>query len=224
MEQYIENYLSIKKSLPNTVKLIAVSKTVPVDKIQGLYNNGQRIFGESKVQELTQKFDCLPKDIEWHFIGHLQSNKIKYIAPFINYIHSIDSYKILEEINKLAAKNNRTINCLLQVHIAKEETKFGFSADELKESLNKMTQTPLNNIFIKGLMGMATFTNNEDIIRNEFKLLKQLFIELKNVYFRNENNFNELSMGMSDDYLIAINEGSTMIRLGSKIFGDRIYK
>jgi pyridoxal phosphate enzyme (YggS family) len=200
-----------------------VSKFNPNEAILEAYETGERIFGESKVQELCTKYEMLPKDISWHFIGHLQSNKIKYIVPFVQLIHGVDSYKLLTEINKIAEKHEKRVNCLFQVHIAKEETKFGFSADELFDTLNTRELKQLNNIQICGLMGMATFTDNKAQINSEFKYLKSLFDQIKNEYFVENESFCELSMGMSDDYQIAIEQGSTLVRVGSLIFGARNY-
>ncbi len=216
----VSNLNKIKNSLPNGVSLVAVSKTHPIEAIKELlpYHN---IFGENKVQELTTKYDALPKTIEWHFIGHLQSNKVKYIAPFVSLIHAVDKFKLLEEINKQAIKNNRIINCLLQVHIAKEETKFGFNEEEIIEMLNSLDFQNLKNVNICGLMGMATYTEDLNEVDNEFKYLNTLYVKLKNNHFQNSNYFNQLSMGMSNDYNIAINNGSTLIRVGSSIFGER---
>lgn len=218
-----ENLLRIKSSIPANVSLIAVSKTYPSDLVMEAYNLGQRAFGENKVQELVGKASEMPDDIEWHMIGHLQSNKVKYIAPFVSLIHGVDSFKLLRVIDKEAAKNNRIIPCLLQVHIASEETKFGFSPEELKLALQTGEHYQYKNIDIRGLMGMATFTDNESVIRSEFRMLKQLFDELKDCYFKDVLTFREVSMGMSDDYQIAIEEGSTMVRVGSAIFGARHY-
>ena len=204
------------------IKVAAVSKTKPNQDIMEAYQAGQRLFAENKVQELTDKFESLPKDIEWHMIGHLQRNKVKYIAPFVNLIHSIDSAKLLKEVNKQGAKVKRKIPCLLQVHIAKEESKFGFSQEELEHLFQSAEIKDYHNVMIKGLMGMATFTEDENIIRSEFKYLNELFDKLKS--FEAENvSFQELSMGMSGDYPIAIEEGSTIIRVGSAIFGERNY-
>ncbi|QKG80499.1 YggS family pyridoxal phosphate-dependent enzyme [Tenuifilum thalassicum] len=214
---------TIKSELPSHVKLIAVSKTHPVEAIMEAYNAGHRLFGENKVQELVSKYEQMPKDIEWHLIGHLQTNKVKYIAPFVSLIHSVDSLKLLKTINKEAAKNNRVIDCLLQVHIAQEETKFGLSTQELHDILKSPELDQLNNIRICGLMGMATFTDNIQQVRNEFRNLKNIFDEVKNANFQTESFFKEISMGMSGDYRIAIEEGSTMVRIGSNIFGHRIY-
>ena len=204
-------------------KLIAVSKTKPIDVILEAYEAGQLDFGENKVQELREKPNQLPEDIRWHMIGHVQTNKVKYIAPFIHLIHAVDSLKILKEINKQALRNNRVINCLLQVHIAQEEHKFGFEEDGLIELLNYQELKTLANIKIIGLMGMATYTDNQEQIRMEFRKLKKLFETVKEKYELSNVTMEEISMGMSDDYPIAIEEGSTMIRVGSKIFGPRIY-
>ena len=187
------------------------------------YFTGQRIFGESKVQEMTQKYESLPKDIEWHFIGHLQTNKIKYIAPYVSLIHGVDSYKLLVEINKQAAKAGRIIPCLLQIHIAQEETKFGFSIDECREMLQEEDWKSLANVRISGVMGMATNTDDEEEISKEFDTLACFFQEIKETYFPDSPTFKEISMGMSDDYPLAIEKGSTLIRVGSKIFGERHY-
>lgn len=214
-----ENIQKIKENLPETVTLVAVSKTQPNKAIIEAYQTGQRVFGENKVQELVAKYESLPKDIEWHMIGHLQSNKVKYIAPFVHLIHGIDSFKLLAEVNKHALSNHRIINVLLQVFIAKEETKFGFSEEEIIDLLNSKAFQELKNIKVVGLMGMATNTDNEQQIRNEFKGLKKLFLQLQTSNFKLQT----LSMGMSSDYKIAIEEGSTMIRIGSSIFGERNY-
>jgi pyridoxal phosphate enzyme (YggS family) len=219
-----ENIKEFKKLVNNTgCSLIAVSKTKPVEYIQEAYDAGQIEFGENKVQELREKPGQLPADIKWHMIGHLQSNKVKYIAPFIHLIHAVDSFKLLSEINKQAIKNDRTINCLLQVHIAQEEHKFGFDESGLAELLSSKELHTLQNIKIVGLMGMATYTDDQDQIRSEFKTLKHIFDNSKSKYSAPNLELNELSMGMSDDYPIAIEEGSTMIRVGSKIFGARNY-
>ncbi|VBB43460.1 conserved hypothetical protein [uncultured Paludibacter sp.] len=216
-----ENLSETRKHIPANVKLVCVSKFHPESLILETYNCGERIFGESRVQELVQKQPNLPKDIHWHFIGHLQSNKIKYIIDFVELIHGVDSFKLLMEIDKYAQKAGRRVRCLLQIHIAQEETKFGFSEEEVKEMLISDEFKQLRNVEIAGLMGMATFTNNESQVGKEFKRLKLLFDTLKEDYFADKDSFSELSMGMSDDYLIAINEGSTMVRIGSKIFGSR---
>lgn len=212
---------TLKSELPKEVTLVAVSKTKPVDVIQEAYDAGQRIFGENKVQELVEKYERLPKDIEWHLIGHLQTNKVKYIAPFVHMIHSIDSLRLLAEVNKQAAKNNRVIECLLQFHIASEETKFGLSMEETMTLLESEEFFLMRNVSIVGLMGMATFTNNTEQIREEFRTLENYFNVLQSKYFKFNHDFKHLSMGMSSDYTIAIEEGSTMIRVGSSIFGAR---
>ncbi len=206
--------------LPETVTLVAVSKTKPNEAIEDAYQTGQRVFGENKVQELVSKWETLPKDIQWHMIGHLQRNKVKYIAPFVSLIHSVDSLRLLQEIDKQAKKNNRVIDCLLQVHIAQESTKFGFDEAELVEFINSDDPKELNNVRIRGLMGMATFTSEEDQLRAEFSSLKQIYERQKAAF----EDFDILSMGMSGDYQLAIEEGSTMIRVGSAIFGARFYK
>lgn len=208
-----ENIQKIKKDLPVGVDLVAVSKTKAEQEILEAYTAGQVIFGENKVQELVEKYEKLPKDIRWHMIGHLQSNKVKYIAPFVDLIHAVDSEKLLKEIDKRASQNNRKINCLLQIHIATETTKFGFSEKEVNEILFRREQ--YKNVNIKGLMGMATFTNNNNQIKEEFNSLSNIFNKHKDL--------NTLSMGMSGDYKIAIECGSTMVRIGSTIFGARNY-
>ncbi len=203
------------------VALVAVSKTKPADLIRELYDQGQRIFGENRVQEMIEKYELLPTDIEWHLIGHLQKNKVKYIAPFVSLIHSVDSKDLLKVIHKEALKNKRVIPVLLQFHIADEETKFGLSIEEAESILTDMEQLPLSGIQIVGVMGMATFTDNTDQIREEFRRLKQYFDRLKARFFHESEVFKHISMGMSGDYKIAIEEGSTMIRVGSAIFGAR---
>lgn len=217
------NLKEVLTSLPAQVKLVAVSKFHPNESIEQAYRAGQRIFGESKVQELTGKYETLPKDIEWHFIGHLQTNKVKYIAPYIAMIHAVDSYKLLAEIDKQAAKNGRVIPCLLEIHIAQEESKYGFTFQECREMLEAGEWKNLTHICIAGLMGMATFTENETEIKKEFDSLKQFFNEIKQNYFADRDTFREISMGMSHDYPLAIEAGSTLVRVGSKIFGERIY-
>jgi len=214
------NLNSIKASLPEHVTLVAVSKTKPIEDILELYEAGQRDFGENYVQELVDKHEQLPKDIRWHFIGHLQSNKVKYIAPFVSLIHSIDSLKLLKEVNAQAIKNNRIINCLLQIYIADEETKFGLNFEEAENIIKSDELKALKNINIIGLMGMATNTDNEQQIAKEFMSLKQFFDTLKH-YSSHNINLTSLSMGMSSDYLIAIKNGSNLIRVGSSIFGKR---
>ncbi len=218
-----ENLEKIKSDIPQGVTLVAVSKTKPNSDILEAYQVGQRVFGENKVQDLTKKFEELPKDIEWHFIGHLQTNKIKYIAPFVSLLHGVDSFKLLKAIDKEAKKNNRKINCLLQFHIAEETTKFGFSFDEVELLLNSEEYKQLKNIEICGVMGMATYTDDLKQVANEFKSLKDIFLKLKEQYFKDDNSFKEISMGMSGDYNIAIEQGSTMVRVGSSIFGARNY-
>jgi PLP dependent protein len=218
-----KNIAEIIDGIPGNVKLVAVSKTKPSETILEAYNAGQKIFGENKVQDLVQKQAELPKDIEWHFIGHPQSNKIKFIAPFVHLIHGIDSLKLLKIIDKEGLKNNRIVNCLLQFHIAKESTKFGLSLDEASEILASNEFQSLKNVEVVGVMGMATFTNDKNQIRNEFRVLNSIFNTLKNEYFSDVKNFREISMGMSDDYEIAVEEGSNLIRVGSKIFGARNY-
>lgn len=218
-----ENLNIVRATVPSNVTLIAVSKTKPVADLQEAYDAGQRIFGENKALEMRDKYQELPKDIQWHFIGHLQTNKIKYIAPFVTLIHAIDSLSLLEAVNKEAAKNNRVIDCLLQFHIAQEETKFGLDMEEAKSLLESESFKNLENINICGVMGMATFTDDVVQVRNEFKNLKNIFETLKENYFRANDSFKEISMGMSDDYPIAIEEGATMVRVGSKIFGARNY-
>lgn len=218
-----ENLKQVLADLPKGVRLVAVSKFHPTEAIEEAYKAGQRIFGESKVQEMTGKQEALPSDIQWHFIGHLQSNKIKYMAPYVSMIHGIDSYKLLCEVNKQAEKVQRTIDCLLQLHVAQEETKFGFSLEECRDMLSMGLWKELKNIRICGLMGMASNTNDEEQIKREFKALHTFFNEMKETFYANSPWFCELSMGMSHDYRIAIAEGSTLVRVGSKIFGNRIY-
>ncbi len=215
-----QNILNIKSQLPNHVTLVAVSKTKPVADLMKAYNAGQRVFGENYVQELVEKHEVLPKDIQWHYIGHLQSRKVKLIAPFVNLIHGVDSLKLLEEINKQAAKNNSVIDCLLQVYIADEETKFGLNEQEINEIIASKEFKELNNIKIVGLMGMATFTDNKDQIKKEFQNLKTIFDKVSQL--KTENCLlKTISMGMSGDYQLAIECGSTMVRIGSSIFGGR---
>jgi len=218
-----ENLKRIKATLPVDVTLVAVSKTKPNEAILEAYTAGQRIFGENKVQEMVAKYETLPRDIEWHLIGHLQSNKVKYIAPFVSLIHSVDSLNLLSVINKEGLKNNRVISCLLQFHIATEETKFGLSLDEAVELLDSAEYKAMKFIQLRGVMGMATFTDNTELIHSEFRNLKNSFGFLKGKYFDGNPGFSEISMGMSDDYLIAVEEGSAMVRIGSTIFGERNY-
>jgi pyridoxal phosphate enzyme (YggS family) len=216
-----ETFENIASKIPSDVCLVAVSKTKPSSEIKKLYDLGQRHFGENKVQELVDKYDELPKDINWHLIGHLQSNKVKYIAPFVHLIHAVDSLKLLQEINKQAAKNERVISCLLQFHIATEESKFGLNFEEAKELLESRTFVEMQNISIDGVMGMASNTDNEDQVREEFRNLEGYFNVLKSHFFKYNDKFKEISMGMSGDFKIAIEEGSTMVRMGSAIFGSR---
>jgi pyridoxal phosphate enzyme (YggS family) len=220
-----DNLKTLKTEIESVnVKLVAVSKTKPIEDLQEAYNAGQRIFGENQVQELADKYEKLPKDIQWHLIGHLQTNKVKYIAPFISLIHSVDSIKLLQEINKQAQKNNRVIDCLLQIYIADEETKYGLGFDEVIELLESQEFTELENIRIVGLMGIATNSENQKQIKEEFYELNTLFKGIKISYFKNQDYFKELSMGMSADYKIAIEQGSTLVRIGSDIFGERVIK
>ncbi len=212
-----ENLHTIKSNIPEHVTLVAVSKTWPVDKLMEAYDAGQRIFGENKIQEMTDKHQQMPSDVKWHMIGHVQSNKVKFMAPFVDMIHGVDSLKLLSEINKQAAKYDRVIDCLLQVHIAEEETKFGLDETELANLLNSADLKALKNISLKGLMGMATFTSDTAQIKKEFKSLKMIYDQLCNT----QPDFAFLSMGMSGDYRIAIDCGSNMVRIGSSIFGKR---
>jgi pyridoxal phosphate enzyme (YggS family) len=218
-----ENLQKIKQSLPENVTLVAVSKTKPLADLEEAYNAGQRIFGENKIQEMVDKYNALPKDIQWHMIGHLQSNKVKYMADFVDLIHGVDKLKTLKEINKQAKKHNRIINCLLQVKIAKEETKFGFSFSEIEAILSSEELKVLENIKIVGFMGMATFTENQQQLKEEFLSLKVFFDKNKKQTVTTNCNLQTLSMGMSGDYPLAISNGSTMIRVGSSIFGNRNY-
>ncbi len=218
-----ESLENIRATLPKSVTLVAVSKTKPISDLQEAYDAGQRIFGENHALEMRDKYEVLPKDIRWHFIGHLQTNKIKYIIPFVTLIHSIDSANLLEAVNKEAAKHNRVVDCLLQFHIAQEETKFGLDIEEAKQLLDSEAFKSMKNVCICGVMGMATFTDDKAEIRKEFKHLKAIFETLKTEYFDNQTRFNEISMGMSDDYMIAVEEGTTLVRVGSKIFGARNY-
>ena len=218
-----DNLKQVLAELPQGVRLVTVSKFHPNEAIEEAYQAGQRIFGESKVQEMTAKYESLPKDIEWHFIGHLQSNKIKYMIPYVAMIHGIDTYKLLAEVNKQAGKAGRTVNCLLQIHVAQEETKFGFSPEECREMLDAGEWKALAHVRICGLMGMASNTDNIEQINGEFRLLSSLFKEIKENWFADSDVFRELSMGMSHDYHEAIASGSTLVRVGSKIFGEREY-
>ena len=220
MSTIVSSLQSIKAQLPEDVTLVAVSKTKPSADILEAYATGQRDFGENKIQEMTSKWEELPKDINWHMIGHVQTNKVKYMAPFVHLIHAVDSFKLLKEINKQAKKNNRSINCLIQVKIAEEDSKFGLSTEDAVQLILSPEVSQLSNINIRGLMGMATFTDDEKQLRSEFKIIKSAFDELKNKI----DGFNTLSIGMSGDYQIAIEEGSTMVRIGSSIFGERNYQ
>ncbi len=215
------NLSEVKKTIPGDVTLVAVSKTKPAHQLFELYEQGQRIFGENKVQEMVDKYELLPKNIEWHMIGHLQTNKVKYIAPFVSMIHAVDSLRLLKEINKQAQANNRIIDCLLQFHVADEDTKFGLSFDEATQLLEEADFMELQNVEICGVMGMASFTSNEHQIRSEFQELEANFQQIKSHYFKFNPRFKHISMGMSGDYEIAIEEGSTMVRIGSKLFGER---
>ncbi len=217
----IENLIKIKNQIPENVKLIAVTKTHPTETIKQAINAGHIIFGENKVQELVQKAQQLPSNLEWHMIGHLQTNKVKMLLPYVSLLHSVDSTKLAKEINKEAIKINKIIPCLIQIHIAKEETKFGFSETEVSSFLENSEIKELTHIKFIGLMGMATYTSDYNIIRNEFNNLRKLFELIKKSYFSDDLSFKELSMGMSNDFQIAIEEGSTMIRIGSLIFGER---
>ena len=218
IEQQIKQII---REIPTQVQLIAVSKTKPNSAILSAYSVGQRHFGENKVQELCDKWESLPKDIHWHIIGHLQTNKVKYIAPFIHLIHAVDSLKLLIEIDKQAKKHDRIISCLLQFHIAKEETKFGLSYSESEEILTSTAYSSLENITIVGVMGMASFVEEEEQISTEFNELAAIFNKLKETFFKTKESFKEISMGMSGDYILAIQAGSTMIRVGSTVFGSR---
>ena len=215
------NIAALRKELPEHVTLIAVSKTKTAEMVREAYDAGQRDFGENKVQEMTEKAPVLPDDIRWHLIGHLQTNKVRYIAPFVHLIHSVDSIRLLEEIDKQGAKYNRRIDCLLQFHIAQEDTKFGLSEDEGHSILSSPLFSELDNVRIRGVMGMATFTEDNVQIHTEFRRLKSIYEHLKKDLFPNDESFNIISMGMSGDYRIAIQEGSTMVRVGSAIFGER---
>jgi pyridoxal phosphate enzyme (YggS family) len=224
MSMIAENLKRIKADLPTQVQLVAVSKTKPNAAILEAYEAGQRVFGENKIQEMTDKYDALPQDIEWHMIGHVQRNKVKYMAPFVALIHAVDSLRLLTEIDKQAERNNRVIPCLLQLFIADEETKFGLSEDELFELLDSEAFKALHHIKIQGLMGMATFTENQDQIRQEFSTLHHIFEKVQTYNHLPNVECKTLSMGMSNDYPIAIDCGSTMIRIGSTIFGERNYE
>lgn len=217
-----QNLNQIKSTLPEHVTLVAVSKTKPVSQIMEAYSAGHRVFGENKIQEMTEKFEAMPKDIDWHMIGHVQTNKIKYMASFVSLIHGVDSFKLLKEINKQALKNNRIINCLLQIKIADEDSKFGMSATDASKIIQSKEFSELKNVCVIGVMGMATFTEDQKQIEREFKLLKSTFDELKAIQTEN-CKLQTISMGMSGDYPLAIECGSTMVRVGSSIFGERNY-
>ncbi len=221
VSQIADIYHNLITELPAHVVLVAVSKTKSADEIMELYNCGHLTFGESKAQEMAAKYEALPKDIQWHMVGHLQTNKVKYIAPFVKLIHSVDSFKLLKTINKEALKNERIIDCLLQIHIADEETKFGMDFSEAMDIFESEEFRELKNIRIRGLMGMATFTDDVQKIRKEFKQLRFDFNMMKKNFFHDDDNFNQRSMGMSDDWAVAIGEGSTMVRIGSSLFGKR---
>lgn len=221
MSEIAQNLERIRTQLPIGVELVAVSKTKPISFLQEAYDAGQRVFGENRVPELVEKSQALPQDIEWHMIGHLQRNKVKMIAPFVNLIHAVDSFRLLAEIDKEAKKSNRVIRVLLQFHIAKEETKYGLDMIEARELLNSEHFNSMQNVEVVGVMGMATFTDNVEQVRAEFESLKSIFDSLKSEFFSDEDSFKEISMGMSGDYLVAIEEGSTMVRIGSSIFGSR---
>jgi len=218
-----ENIREVLSTLSDGVRLVAVSKFHPVEAIREAYDGGQRIFGESKVQEMTAKHDQLPADIQWHFIGHLQTNKVKYIASYVSLIHGVDSYKLLLEINRQGQRVGRIIPCLLQIHVAQEETKFGFSPEECLQMLALGEWSTLPYVSIRGIMGMASNTDDMEQVRQEFSTLSNFFSQVREKYFSDRENFSELSMGMSDDYPIAVEEGSTLVRVGSRIFGDRVY-
>jgi pyridoxal phosphate enzyme (YggS family) len=222
MSEITANIIAFKKSLPGTVKLVAVSKTRPVADIMEAYKSGQRCFGENRVQELLNKKDLLPSDIEWHLIGHLQRNKVKFIVSFISMIQSVDSLRLLEVINEEAKKAGRVVDILLQVYIAREETKFGFIKEEIEQMVEAREFAGLTNVRICGLMGMATFTSDREQVRMEFRSLARLFNELKKKYFTLDDHFREISMGMSGDFKTAVKEGSTIVRIGSLIFGERM--
>lgn len=217
------NLNKIKADLPSHIKLVAVSKFNPKEAIEEVYKTGHKVFGESRVQELVEKEKQLPADIEWHLIGHLQTNKIKYIVPYIHTVQSVDSWKLLEELNRYASKAGRIVNCLLEIHIAKEDSKYGFSFDDCRHLLDNKDWKSLEYIRIAGVMGMATYSDDENLIRSEFKSLKDFFEEIKAKYFGGMDYFREISMGMSHDYKIAIQEGATIVRIGSSIFGERKY-
>jgi pyridoxal phosphate enzyme (YggS family) len=217
----MSSYSDILSKIPDVVQLVAVSKTKPIFEIMEIYDQGQRHFGENKVQELVEKEEMMPKDIKWHLIGHLQTNKVKYVAEFVQMIHAVDSLKLLKEINKQAKKYERVIPCLLQFHIATEESKFGYSFDEAKELLESREFIEFEHVSIEGVMGMATFSDDKEVVRNEFRTLEGYFNIIKSHYFKYNDRFKHISMGMSGDFELAIEEGSTMVRIGSAIFGKR---
>ncbi len=223
MESISKNLAALQEKIPSHVKIIAISKNHPAEKIELAYQAGQVCFGENKVQELVLKQEAISHDIEWHMVGHLQTNKVKFIIPFVHLIHAVDRFKLLKKINQEAAKHGRVIPCLLQMHVAKEESKFGLNEEGLKEILHSREFWQMENIQVSGLMGMATFTEDEKTVRGEFSGLKRLFDGIKSEFFNEKDYFRELSMGMSSDFPIAIEEGSTMVRIGSAIFGERIY-
>ncbi|MFP4556367.1 MAG: YggS family pyridoxal phosphate-dependent enzyme [Bacteroidales bacterium] len=219
----VTNLKKLKSELPDNVTLVAISKTHPPEVVLDAYNAGHHIFGENKVQELVAKQEALPSDIEWHMVGHLQTNKVKYIAPFVSLIHSVDSLKLLKEINKQAKKHERVIRCLLQMHIAEEDTKFGLDQKDLAEIMDSEQFKSFENVQVVGLMGMATFTEDTEQVKREFRSLKKIFDDVKKKYFSSSSSFTVLSMGMSGDYKLALKEGSNMVRVGSNIFGARNY-
>ena len=221
MTEIAKNLNRVQSQIPEGVELVAVSKTKPIEMLQEAYDAGQRVFGENRVPELVEKSRLLPKDIEWHMIGHLQRNKVKMITPFVSLIHAVDSLRLLAEIDKEAKKDNRVIRVLLQFHIAQEQTKYGLDLDEARDLLDSESYNSMQNVEIAGVMGMATFTENEDQVQSEFKTLKSIFDSLQSDFFSEQESFKEISMGMSGDYKIAIEEGSTMVRIGSSIFGSR---
>jgi pyridoxal phosphate enzyme (YggS family) len=221
MNSVRENLEQLSREIPSQVKIVAVSKTMPVETILEAYHAGHRIFGENKAQEMISKQPLLPADIQWHFIGHLQTNKVKQIAPIVEMIESVDSLKLLKEINKEAAKNNRVIKCLLQFHIASEEIKFGLDMSEAEAMLKDSGYRELKNVRLCGVMGMASFSDDTDLVRKEFRKLKRIYDDLKSSYFLDDQGFREISMGMTGDYRIAIEVGSTIVRLGTGIFGSR---
>ena len=216
-----EQITRLRKELPEGVSLLAISKYQPIEALQEAYDAGQRMFGENHIQEMAAKAASLPKDIQWHFTGHVQTNKIKYMAPFVNLIHAVDSFRLLREIDKHAAKHERSIDCLLQIHIAQEDTKYGLSVDECRHLLSEEPWRELQHVRITGLMAMGSNTDDMEQVRNEFKQIKNLFDELKEKHFSDEPSFCQISEGMTDDYPIAIEEGSTIVRIGSMIFGER---